>query len=51
MLFELPNINGHSGRESKAESEAGDVVDAINTSGASFLRNLKVGSKLGASES
>jgi pentatricopeptide repeat protein len=32
----------HSGRE----SEAGDVLDAINMSGASFLRNLKVGSKL-----
>jgi pentatricopeptide repeat protein len=32
----------HSGRE----SEAGDVLDAISLHGASFLRNLKVGSKL-----
>ena len=34
----------HSGRE----SEAGDVLDAISLHGASFLRNLKVGSKLTA---
>ncbi|KAK1598127.1 hypothetical protein QYE76_018689 [Lolium multiflorum] len=32
----------HSGRE----SEAGDVLDVISLHGASFLRNLKVGSKL-----
>jgi pentatricopeptide repeat protein len=34
----------HSGMESKA----GDVLDAISLHGASFLRNLKVGSKLGS---
>lgn len=36
----------HSGRE----FEAGDVLDAISLHGASFLRNLKVGSKLGEIE-
>jgi len=32
----------HAGRESEAQ----DVLDAISVSGTSFLRNMKIGSKL-----
>ncbi|CAL5036318.1 unnamed protein product [Urochloa decumbens] len=42
MLSAAFHLYEHAGRE----SEAGDVLDAISVNGTSFLRNLKVGSKL-----